>query len=223
MELLIDHADIGLIEQIYGYWPVDGVTTNPTILSRVGGDPMEVLGWIRDLIGSDALHVQAVSPTAEGMEAEARRIVERLGEETFIKIPAVKEGYKAIRSLSQQGFRITATAVYTLRQALFAAKAGALYAAPYVDRVDDRGGDGVALACQMHDLFRRHGWETKVLAASFKNARQLTAVAAHGIEAVTVSPDLLERTDPAVDAAVETFRRDFEDLCGAGKTMADCL
>lgn len=163
MKLLIDDADIQAIRSVYEYYPVDGVTTNPSILARVGlsqgeQNPYALLREIRAFIGADAeLHVQAVSRSAEGMVEEGIRIAEVLGKNTFIKIPAVREGLKAIRILADAGYHVTATAIYTPQQAFLAGKAGADYAAPYVNRIDNMGLDGVAVTKRIHDLFQRNG------------------------------------------------------------------
>ena len=132
MKLLIDDAHIDKIKTIYEFYPVDGVTTNPSILAKAGRNPYEVLGEIRSFIGKDAdLHVQAVAQTAEGMVEDAHRIVKELGTNTFVKIPAVREGFKAMKMLMAEGIRVTATAIYTPMQAYLAGKCGASYAAPY--------------------------------------------------------------------------------------------
>ena len=211
MKLIIDDANIEKIKQLYETFPVDGVTTNPSILARTGGDPRRVLRGLRDFLGSEGeLHVQVLSTDAEGMVAEAGRIRAELGENTYVKVPVTREGLKAIRLLAASDCRVTATAVYTQMQAFLAAKAGAVYAAPYVNRIDNLGGDGVAVARDIHELFQKNGLKTQVL-----------ELVRCGVGAATVSPDVLEaflKLD-AVDAAVERFRLDFEGLCGAQATL----
>ena len=225
MYLLIDDADLTAIRRIYDCYPVDGVTTNPTILSRCDGSPYAVLKEIRAFIGASAqLHVQAVSRKAEDIALEARHIVNELGENTFVKVPAVPEGFKAMKQLKKDGLRFTATAVYTPMQAFLAAKCGASYAAPYINRIDNMGYDGIGTAKEIHDIFKNNGLETQVLAASFKNSMQVLELCRHGIGAATVAPDVMEglAKNQAVTAAVEDFIRDFEDLAGAGKDMGTC-
>lgn len=224
MKFLIDDADITKIREIYEYYPVDGVTTNPSILAKTKRQPQSVLREIRAFIGMEAdLHVQAVSKTAEGMVKEAHSIAENLGKKTYIKIPAVPEGIKAIQVLSQEGLRTTATAVYTPMQAFLAAKAGADYAAPYVNRIDNLGGNGVETAKTIHDIFKNYGYKTKVLAASFKNARQVQELCKYGVGGATVGTDIIHvlLKNDTVDGAVEAFIKDFEMLCGEGMTMTD--
>lgn len=222
MKLIIDDAHIDKIKQLYEYFPVDGVTTNPSILAKAGRDPYEVLGEIRAFLGAEGeLHVQVLSQTAEEMVAEAGRIRAALGENTFVKVPVTREGLKAIKLLAAAGCNVTATAIYTQMQAYLAAKAGAKYAAPYVNRIDNLGANGIQAAKDIHDIFRNNGLSTQVLAASFKNCQQVLELAEYGVGAATVSPDVMEaflKLD-AVNAAVDAFRRDFEGLCGEGKTM----
>lgn len=222
MKFLIDNADLVQIRRIYDYYPVDGVTTNPSILARTGRNPYEVLHEIRTFIGPDAdLHVQVISKKAEDMVEEGRSIVRKLGDGTYVKVPAVPEGIKAIGLLSGEGIAVTATAVYTPMQAFLAGKAGADYVAPYVNRIDNLGADGIRTAQTIHDIFRMNGLKTQVLAASFKNSQQILELVRYGIGAVTAAPDvidgLLRCAD--VDRAVEDFTSDFEKLCGEGKTM----
>lgn len=225
MKFIIDFANLEQIKEIYNYYPVDGVTTNPSILAKEGKNPYEVLKGIREFIGDHAeLHVQVVSLDAESMIQEAHRIQKELGANTFIKVPVSREGLKAIRALAMEGANITATAVYTQMQAYLAGKAGAHYAAPYVNRIDNLGADGVKVAKEIHDIFKKNDLKTEVLAASFKNSQQVLELAKYGVGASTISPDVIEgfiKLD-SVTCAIAAFTKDFEGLCGKGKTMLDC-
>lgn len=225
MKLLIDDADIAKIKRIYEFYPIDGVTTNPSILAKSGRKPYEVLKEIREFIGETAeLHAQVLSRTAEGMIEEAHAMVKVLGKNTFIKVPSIPEGFKAMRALKAEGFNITATAIYTPMQAYLAAKSGADYAAPYVNRIDNLGANGIESTKMIQDIFDSNGFKTKILAASFKNSNQVQELCAYGVGASTVAPDVIEGLvkNACVTVAVEDFIRDFEGLCGVGKTMLDC-
>ena len=222
MKFIIDDADIAKIKDIYNTFAVDGVTTNPSILAKSGRQPYEVLTEIREFIGPDAeLHVQVIAPDAEGMVRDGHRIVEVLGKNTYVKVPTTKEGLRAMKMLHGEGIRVTATAIYTRMQAFLAAKAGADYAAPYVNRLDNLGGDGVKTAQDIHDIFRKNGLNCQVLAASFKNSQQVQELCEYGIGAATISPDVIEALikNDSVTMAVEAFVKDFEGLCGKGVTM----
>ena len=225
MTLLIDDADIERIKTIYNYYPIDGVTTNPSILSKCGRPPYEALRDIRAFIGNKAeLHVQVVSKTAEEMVEEGRYIERMLGNNTYIKIPTVPEGLKAMQILNGEGYLVTATAIYTPMQAYLAAKAGAKYAAPYVNRIDNLGNDGISTTKKMHDIYVNNGLETKLLAAGFKNSQQVQELCEYGVSALTVAPDVIDNfiKNACVTAAVDDFVTDFEKLCGKGKTMLNC-
>ncbi|OBR96540.1 fructose-6-phosphate aldolase 1 [Clostridium ragsdalei P11] len=225
MKLIVDFANLDRIKEMYDYYPIDGVTTNPSILAKEGKNPYEVLKAIRKFIGKDAeLHVQVVSKDAESMVREAHKIQQELGPSTYVKVPVSREGLKAIKALAAEGANITATAVYTQMQAYLAGKAGASYAAPYVNRIDNIGADGIKVAKDIHDIFKKNDLKTEVLAASFKNSQQVLELAKYGVGAATVAPDVIEgliKLD-AVDCAIKAFTKDFEKLCGEGKTMLDC-
>ena len=224
MKILVDHADIDLIKKMYEYYPVDGVTTNPSILKKTGRPPYEVLREIRHFIGSDAqLHVQVIARTAQGMLSDALAIREALGSNTFIKVPVVPEGLKAIKLLAAQGVNVTGTAIYNQMQGFLAGKAGAKYVAPYVNRIDNLGSNGVQVAKDIHDMLKKAGLATDILATSFKNSQQVLELAKYGVGASTIAPDVIEgliKVD-AASCAVDVFTRDFETLCGTGTTMAD--
>ena len=226
MKLLIDSADIDIIKKIYSYYPIDGVTTNPTILAKSGRNPYEVLREIRAFIGVKAeLHAQVISLTSEEMVAEGHRMADELGKNTYIKIPTTPEGLKTMRILSDEGYNITATTIYTPLQAYLAAKAGADYAAPYVNHIENLGANGIESTKTIQDIFvNNNGIHTQVLAASFKNSQQVQELCEYGIGAVTLAPDVIENLikNACVTAAIDEFVDDFEQLCGKGKTMLNC-
>lgn len=225
MKLLIDDADIERIKKIYQYYPIDGVTTNPSILAKCGRAPYEALADIRAFIGNKAeLHVQVVSTTAEEMVEEGRKIERTLGNNTYIKIPAIPEGLRAMSILKGEGYHVTATAIYTPMQAYLAAKAGAEYAAPYVNRIDNLGGDGVTTTKKIQDIYTRNQLPTRILAAGFKNSQQVQELCEYGVTCLTIASDVIDNLikNANVTAAVNDFVADFEKLCGPGKTMLNC-
>lgn len=225
MKLIIDDAHIDQIKKIYEFYPIDGVTTNPSILAKSGRNPYEVLKEIRAFIGSEAeLHVQAVAKTAEGMVEDAHRIIIELGKNTYVKIPSVPEGFKAMKILTAEGITVTATAIYTPLQGFLAGKCGASYVAPYVNRIDNMGYNGIQVAKQIHDILKKNNLKTEVLAASFKNSQQVLELCEYGIGASTVAPDVIEGLvkNQAITAAIDDFVKDFEGITGEGKTMSNC-
>jgi TalC/MipB family fructose-6-phosphate aldolase len=225
MKFLIDDADINRIKELYNYYPIDGVTTNPSILAKYGKPPYEALLAIREFIGNKAeLHAQVVSTTAEDMVLEGRKIERILGNNTYIKIPTIPEGLKAMQILRGEGYHITATGIYTPMQAYLAAKAGAEYAAPYVNRIDNLGADGVTTTKKIQDIYVRNNLSTRILAAGFKNSQQVQELCEYGVSCLTISSDVIENLikNANVTAAVNDFVSDFESLCGKGKTMLNC-
>ena len=226
MRLLIDDADMGEIRRLYDLYPIDGVTTNPSILAKTGREPYDVLKEFRGFIGGEAdLHVQAIAMDAEGMVRDAQAIVKAFGEATFVKIPCIPEGFKAMKLLKTQGIRTTGTAIYTPMQAYLAAKSGASYAAPYINRIDDMGYDGIHVTKEIQDILVVNRFGTMVLAASFKNSQQVLELCKYGVGGATVAPAVMDKfvNHAAVTAAVDVFVKDFEKLAGEGTTMAELL
>lgn len=226
MKLCIDDANIEKIKRIYEYYPVDGVSTNPSILAKYKREPYGLLREIRDIIGAEGeLFVQATDTCAEGMVRESHRIVKELGETTLIKIPCVEEGFRAMKQLKREGIRFIGTGIYTTMQGFLAAKCGAEYVAPYVNRIDNMGFDGVQVAKDIHDCIVKSGYtHSGLLAASFKNSQQVLELTKYGVKAVTVAPDVIEALtkNAAIDAAVAQFNKDFQGLVGEGNTMENC-
>lgn len=224
MKLLIDSANIDDIRHIYKHYPVDGVTTNPSILLKAGKEPYacldEIVGYFNEVgIKDYELHVQVISTDAKGMIDEAERIVDRYGKDTYIKIPANVEGLYAVNILSAQGYRTTATAIYNAHQAYLAGKAGATYVAPYVNRMTNLYGDGVDVVYKIFAIFANNNMSTRILGASFKTFDQITDLAELGIDAATVPADLIKKMldDKDVNEAVAKFNDDFHKLVGDDK------
>lgn len=215
MLVLIDNAELSEIEALYHDYPYDGVTTNPSILMKAHKNPIELLKKIRAFLPKECqLHAQLVSETTDQMIEEAHFMLHEISDELFVKVPVTTEGLRAISILKKEGINITATAVYTAMQAFMAAKAGARYTAPYVNRLDNMGADGVQVAKDIHDMFRVHNLNADVLAASFKNSQQILNLCKHGIGAVTAAPDVLRALTyhDATFTAEENFTQDFYAL-----------
>lgn len=224
MELYIDDANISEIRRLIDLYPIDGVTTNPSILAKTGENPVTVLKEIRSILGPEKyIFAQTIPMDAEGMIRDAHALVDLLGERTVVKLPSIPEGFKAIRTLSAEGLLTCGTVVYTPMQAYLAAKSGAAYVAPYINRIDNMGFDGVHVVQQIQDILTLHGFNTKILAASFKNSQQVLSLCAYGIEAATCAPSVIDAfvKNAAIDSAAADFLKDFEKVSGSGKSMAD--
>lgn len=223
MIYILDTADLTAIKHCNEFYPLAGVTTNPSIIAKAKTDFWPLVEEIRAIIGKDKmLHVQTMAERAEDIVAEARLLKERLGGKFFVKIPIGEEGIKATMMLKKLGIGVTMTAIFTPAQALMAATAGASFVAPYVNRLDNIIGDGCAVVAEIVHQLELFGSDCRVLAASFKNAEQVHRCASVGCHCVTVSADILASliAHPMTDAAVAVFDKDWRSVYG-DKTIAD--
>ncbi|MCF8019535.1 MAG: fructose-6-phosphate aldolase [Vallitaleaceae bacterium] len=221
MLYLLDTANLANIEKAFDLYPMDGVTTNPTIIAKENIDFIEHILKIRSIIGQDAMiHVQVLGSTAVEMIEEANNLLDKIGGNLYIKIPVTSQGIKAMKHLHNASVKITATAVFTALQALVAAKAGADFVAPYVNRSDNISSDGVGMVGEIVDLLKAYNFTTKVLAASFMNVQQVHASMKVGSHAVTLNLDTFENSirHPLTDSSVDQFVKDWEDIYGKDKT-----
>lgn len=212
MQYLLDTANVEEIRKTYESYPIDGITTNPTIISKEKTDFATLIRQIREIIGKDGMfHIQTTKIDTEGIINEAIALRDYINGNFYIKIPAIEPGIKAIRILKKMGLKITATAIFTQQQALIAAKAGADYVAPYVNRLDNISSDGVGVVADIVNLIKNFNLETKVLAASFKNVEQVHRISLVGTHAVTIQPELLTSMiyHPLTDSAIIDFARDW--------------
>lgn len=222
MQYIIDTAQLDAIKKCAEFYPIDGVTTNPTIISKERTGFTSLIKQIRSIIGPDKmLHIQTTETKAETIVKEAMALQEAVDGDFYIKIPVSPEGLKATMILNKMGIKVTMTAIFTQQQALIAAKAGADYVAPYINRLDSIVSDGVHVVEEIVQMFRAHNLSTKVLAASFKNAEQIHKVAMVGGHAVTISPDLFEKLvyHPLTLYAIDDFDADWKGVYGDKKIL----
>ena len=220
MLYLIDTANLDAIRTCCEYYPVAGVTTNPTIISRENSDFKTLVASIRSIIGDERmLHVQTTATEAEDIVKEAEMLRSLVGGKFYIKIPITKEGLKAASVCKSHGIGVTMTAIFTQPQALVAARAGADFVAPYINRLDNIVSDGVHVVEEIVDIYRLYSLPTQVLAASFKNAEQVHKVSLTGAHAVTINPDLFDTLlyHPLTFYAIDDFAKDWENVYGEKK------
>ena len=212
MRILLDTANLEDIRYFNKYYPIDGVTTNPTILSAEGGDVIALLAQIREIIGKDKeLHVQVTEGEYDNIILEARALVNLLGNNTVIKVPVGDVGLKVAKTLSSEGYKVTVTAILTGAQAMLASNAGATYVAPYVSRLENICDDGVRCVKDIAKIFEVSRSNTKILAASFKTAREVLDVAIEGAHCATVSSSVMRRllAHTTTDTSIEGFKKDW--------------
>ncbi len=217
MEYILDTADLAAIKHCNEFYPLTGVTTNPSIIAKENRNFWDIVKDIRNIIGPNKLFfAQTVQKTAEKIVEEAKLMNEKAGGEFCVKIPISEEGLKATMELKKIGIKVLMTAIFTPAQALIAAKAGADYVAPYVNRLDNIIGDGCDVVAQIVEMFAIYDLPCKVLAASFKNAEQVHKCALAGCQCVTVTDDVLKAviTHPMTDAAVKGFDNDWNNVYG---------
>ncbi len=216
MIYLADTANIKEIKDLFDYLPMEGVTTNPTILARAGRSLSQIIPEIQQCIGDKMLHIQTISEKADDILREAvhYRDYFQLKDNYYVKIPVTKEGFKAMRMVKDAGMNITATAVFTQQQALIAAQSGADFVAPYVNRLDNISSRGVEVVADIVKTFAIHNLSCKVLGASFKNVDQIYKVSLSGCHAVTASYEVLESLfkHPMTDKGVADFVSDGKPL-----------
>lgn len=217
MIYILDTADLAAIKHCNEFYPLAGVTTNPSIIAKEKTDFWKLVKEIRNIIGEEKmLHVQTTQKEAAKMVEEAKLLKEELKGNFYVKIPIGEEGLKATMELKKLGIGVTMTAIFTPAQALMAAMAGASFVAPYVNRLDNILGDGTEVVAEIVKQFKLYGSECKVLAASFKNAEQVHKCASAGCHSVTVTADILKLviSHPMTDAAVAGFDKDWIDTYG---------
>lgn len=216
MELYLDTSDVDAVKALARIFPLAGVTTNPSIVAA-GNQTLEVLlPQLQEAMGGQGrLFAQVMATTAEGMVSDARKLRAIIAD-IVVKVPVTAEGLAAIKLLKEEGIPTLGTAVYGAAQGLLAALAGAEYVAPYVNRVDAQGADGIQTVTDLQTLLKMHAPHAKVLAASFKTPRQALDCLLAGCESITLPLDVAQQmiSSPAVDAAVVKFEHDWQSAFG---------
>ena len=216
MELILDSSNIEQIKDLNELLHVSGVTTNPTIITKSGRSFEDV---VNDLIAvldeEQMLFIQAVSTDVAGIVEEAKYIASIRKKNMYVKIPVTHEGLKAIKECKKLGIGVLATAIYTADQAFLAAMNGADYLAPYVNRMDNYG-DGVENVKDLITMLKVNNMNAKVVAASFKNTRQVHELIKAGIQAVTIPCDVAYNMidHPGTAIAVDEFSENWKKAYG---------
>jgi len=216
VELYLDTANVAEVERLARIFPLAGVTTNPSIVAAGTETLWEVLPRLQKALGKEGtLFAQTMSRDAQSMVEEARRLRDAIPG-IVVKIPVTAEGLAAIKQLKKEGITTLGTAVYSASQGLLAALAGAKYVAPYVNRIDAQGGDGIRTVQELQTLLELHAPDAMILAASFKTPRQALDCLLAGCEAITLPLDVAQQmlNTPAVESAIEKFEQDWNSAFG---------
>ena len=212
MQFFIDTADINEIREAAGFGLVDGVTTNPTLMSRQGGDWRAVAQAICDEVDGP-VSLEVIGTTAEAMIAEAGELA-GYGDNVVIKIPMTMEGIKAVGVLSKQGIKTNVTLIFSAMQALLAAKAGATYVSPFVGRLDALGTDGMGLIEEIMSILANYDLDTQVIVASIRHPMHVLQSALLGAHVATIPFPVIGQlaAHPLTDKGLAAFLKDWEKV-----------
>jgi transaldolase len=217
MKFFIDTADINEIKTAVAYGLVDGVTTNPSLVSKTGKDLMTVLKEICDVVDGP-INAEVVSTESSDMVKEAKQLTQ-IHPNIVIKIPMCLEGLKATRTLSQEGIRVNITLIFSPLQALIAAKAGAAYVSPFIGRLDDISQVGMDIIDQIVTIVDNYEFDTEIIVASIRNPVHVLEAALLGADIATIPFSVLEQLTkhPLTDIGIERFLADWKKVPKKGK------
>jgi len=212
MKFFIDTANVEEIKKANALGLLDGVTTNPTLVSKEG---REFKGLIQEIcsIVEGPVNAEVVSTEAEGMIAEAKDLA-KLAHNIVVKIPLIKEGLKAVKALSGEGIKTNVTLCFSPVQALMAAKAGAAYISPFVGRLDDISERGMDLVEQIITIYENYGYDTEVIVASIRNPVHVLDAALMGADIATIPYRVMEQliNHPLTTIGLDKFLADWKKM-----------
>ncbi len=211
MKIFMDTANVEEISRFVDWGVVYGVTTNPSLIAKTGRTQAEVIPEIAKLV-EGPVSAEVISTECQGMVEEARKLVQ-IAENIVIKIPCIPEGLKAVKILSAEGIKTNVTLVFSMSQALMAARAGATYVSPFIGRLDDISEDGVLLVKNIVEAFKLYGIETEVIAASIRNLAHVDAVMLTGCQIATIPTKVLEQMikHDLTDKGLAAFLADYQN------------
>ena len=210
MKFFLDTANVDEIREGVSMGLVDGVTTNPSLVAKEGRDLEEVAREICDVVDGP-VSLEVISTDSKEMVQEARRLA-KIHENVVVKIPMIKEGVKALHVVSQEGIRVNITLVFTVAQALLAAKNGATIVSPFVGRLDDISIDGLDLIADILTVYENYEYETEVLVASIRHPLHVVEAAKMGAHIATLPSKILDQLvrHPLSDIGLQKFLADWE-------------
>jgi transaldolase len=212
MKFFIDTANIEEIKKAHALGLLDGVTTNPSLVSKEG---REFKGLIQEIcsIVDGPVNAEVVSIEAEGMIAEAKNLA-KLAKNIVVKIPLISEGLKAVKVLSGEGIKTNVTLCFSPVQALMAAKAGASFISPFVGRLDDISERGMDLVEQIITIYENYGYDTEVIVASIRNPVHVLDAALMGADIATIPYKVMEQliNHPLTTIGLERFLADWKKM-----------
>lgn len=212
MQIFLDTADVKEIRELAALGLVDGVTTNPSLIAKEGRPFREIVAEILSIVDGP-ISLEVVGTEAPGMLVEARELA-KLHKNVVVKIPLIAEGLKAVKQLSQEGIKTNVTLCFSACQALLAAKAGATYVSPFVGRIDDISGDGMALVEDIAVIFDNYEIATEIIVASVRHPLHFVQAAKIGADVATIPFAILAQllSHPLTSSGMERFLKDWEKV-----------
>lgn len=215
MKIFLDTANVEQIKQMCELGIVDGVTTNPTLISKEKGrfkNLSELIGTICDTV-KGPVSLEAISENANDIVKEAEKFSE-ISKYVVIKVPMTKEGLKAVKILSEEGIKTNMTLIFSPNQALLAAKAGANYVSPFIGRLDDISHEGMQIIADIQEIFSNYAFNTEVIVASIRHPLHVLEAAKIGADIATIPFAVLDKMikHPLTDIGIKRFNTDFEKV-----------
>ena len=210
MKLFIDSGNLKEIESLVPLGIIDGVTTNPSLMAKEGGDPRAITKKICQLV-KGPVSAEVVATDYAGMVSEGRELA-KIDEHIVVKVPFTRDGVRACHTLTSEGHRVNVTLIFSAAQALFAAKVGATYVSPFVGRLDDIASDGMGLIEQLVEIFDAYRFKTEILVASVRSPMHIVEAARMGAHVCTCPAAVIEQCfkHPLTDIGLEKFLKDWE-------------
>ena len=210
MKLFIDSGNLKEIESLVPLGIIDGITTNPSLLAKEGGDYRALLKRICDIVQGPT-SAEVVTTDVDGMLREGRELA-KIDKHIVVKVPFTKAGVQACKTLSSEGTRVNVTLVFTAAQALLAAKVGATFVSPFVGRLDDIATSGMNLISEIVDIFENYQFATEILVASTRGPMHIVEAARMGADICTCPATVIEALfkHPLTDLGLERFLKDWE-------------
>ena len=213
MKIFLDTANLEDIKKFNDMGLLDGITTNPSLMSKEGGNPKDAMEEITKIIKGD-VSLEVISTEYSGMMEEGKRL-RQYGDNVVVKVPMTPDGLKACKSLSSEGIPVNVTLIFSANQALLAAKSGAKYVSPFIGRLDDIGQDGMQLIQDIKDIFKNYPeLKTQILVASIRHPVHVVDAAKIGADVVTLPPAVLDKMmlHPLTKIGLENFLADWDKL-----------
>ena len=212
MKIFLDTANIESIKKFIDMGIVDGITTNPSLISREKGHPEDIMKEIVKIV-KGPVNLEVVGTKTEEMIEEGMRL-KKFGENVVVKVPMTMDGLKAVKKFAENKIRTNVTLIFSSNQGLLAAKAGASYVSPFIGRLDDAGQEGMIVINEIVQVFSNYGYQSEVLVASVRHPIHVIQAGKLGAHIVTLPPDILSKmiTHPLTDKGLSLFLSDWEKV-----------